>query len=107
MEVVTQTDREQVILSKLRGRAALPEAAQAAEYFAREALELTQNDAVKLLDMAQADAEVTVELALGQKHVSVLLRQFKGAEPVLASCGAEPKRIDEFELVSLNTSVTG
>lgn len=104
LDVVTQTDSDQVILSKLRGRASLPEVAQAAEYFARVALERTQNDDVKLIDMTQADTEVSVELALGSKRVRVVLRQFKGAEPVLASCGAEPKRIDEFELVSVNTS---
>ncbi len=94
-------------LAHLRGRAQFAEAAQAAEYFARRELnDLTS--ACRILSNSTTDPSREggdshrIALALGNANGEVEVVSERLDEAVLASCGAEPKAVAEYRLVSVS-----
>jgi hypothetical protein len=88
----------------LRGRASLPHAVQAAQYFAREALGDDRIAGLPPVAVEPAEGGTRVVLAGDAGPIEVRLAE-KQSEPLLSQCDARlPGRVRLFELVSLTLS---
>ncbi len=100
--LVSELDAGRLDLQHLRGRAALPPAAQAAEYFLRRARQDRQLSSLTLAAVEGTDAELlSIRLKLAGCDYRVRLRRGV-SEPVMASCTGEPKPVEQFSLVDIN-----
>lgn len=87
----------------LRGRASLPHAVQAAQYFARLELGDDRIAALPPLAVEPTDGGVRVVLGSATGDVDVQLAE-RQSEPLLSQCDARvPGRVRLFDLVSLET----
>ena len=87
----------------LRGRSTFAPAVQAAEHFVRLEHGLDGIDALRPLELARrADDAVTVRLAVGERVVSVVLREHESEPIERLTCSARVATpIREWELVEL------
>jgi hypothetical protein len=84
----------------LRGRTSLPHAVQAAQHFAREALNDDRIDTLHPVEVNREEHRIRVVLDSDTGAVEVLLRE-EMSEPLLSQCRAEtPGRVRVFRLVS-------
>jgi hypothetical protein len=79
-----------VLPAALRGRAGLPLAVQAADFFVRERLGIDELDAVRPVSSApEPSGDVCVELLAGAERWCVHVRARRAAEPRLTSCAGD------------------
>jgi len=100
VEVVQAFERGLVSLRHLRGHSSLPPVAQAAEYFLREAEGQHAAGAYRLEGVQEgADATHVTFIDSQGTHHELDVRVRRDGEPVIASCDAEPKPVERYELV--------
>ena len=95
-------ERRELVLSMLRGRAALPPSVQAAETFLREHLGLVRMD--ELTVTASSELEAVFGAADGCRH-RVQVELVEGPERP-ASCGEQPEPSEHYELHSIETQAS-
>ena len=88
-------------ISRLRGRSFLSPLAQAAEYYLRTHLELSDINALKFLTESSTEHGATVSFDHAGQKYQVALTQSVG-EPVIASCEGKPKPVVEYTLNQIN-----
>ena len=98
VDLINRHDQGEVVLEHLRGRSAQSPAAQAAEYFVRDALhENVGAIDLRSLNSERGDFEWQTERSSGRVKISEV-----DLGEVLASCGKPPKRDYSFELIEFS-----
>ena len=91
-ELVAEHDQGRLAVAQLRGRSALPKPAQAAEIALRKQQALQRIGDVERVLVDQLDNAWRVRLRCADgADTEFAVRRQKLAEPIIASCGAEPK----------------
>ena len=103
--VVTEHLAGRVSRDQLRGFSRHSPVEQAALAFAREFLAEIQVDALDISACAADGEQVSAQITHRDgRSVTVRLRHQVGVDRVLASCGAEPKAADRFELIEIESA---
>ncbi len=101
LDLARQNDAGRLVLDQLRGRSCLAEPAQAAECFLRRALADEAAFSLRLADVETVGQRSSVSFTVdGARQFSVVVAH-RASEPVLASCGAQPKAIERYELIEI------
>lgn len=98
VDLIARHDRGEIVLSHLRGRSGRPPEAQAAEYFVRRGLEDFSGE-LSLKSKSGAPGTYFWQTADRDGEVSVAVQALG---EILASCGADPKQENTYELVALD-----
>lgn len=104
IDVAKAHETGHVVPRYLRGRSCHPAPAQAAQHFAREALDETRVDALPLLTSARLD-DATWRVVFGTDTAPtvVTIRESRSATPVRLSCTADGTYPRTFELVTVTS----
>ncbi len=100
-ELIACHEAGEVDLTRLRGRSSFSEAMQAADYFVRRDSGYKSIDPLEF-EVVNAGEDGAFRLKVsGPRQGTIEVKRVVLDEPALASCGAEPKRVEEYELLEL------
>ena len=105
VHAVAANESGRVLAGHCRGRSALPFAAQAAELFARERLDIERLDGLRYLDARRDGDRDDVRFALADdREVVVTVRRGHDPAARVLTCGASPATPPTFELMALQVA---